>query len=479
MLGWEFPPLISGGLGTACYGLTKSLSRQQVAITFVLPKPLGGELPQHMNLLAPQATAAATGDRSSDAVSSTYTYTKNLDFENVIFKAVPAQFHSPYPDSLMMDPQARHTSQLVARLSKKAHRQTSGTGAHDATDSNAGSTHHSPGLNYQGDLIADANRYASLCMDLAKGQSFDVIHAHDWLTFPAGMALAKMTGKPLIVHIHSTEIDRVGNPNSLIFQVEQQGLQAADRVIAVSHYTRSILQRCYNIASDKVDVIYNGIEPQIKTLPCSPRANIAHADKIVLYLGRITMQKGPEYFIQAAVKVLSKYENVKFVMAGSGDMIGPIIKLAATAGIAHKILFTGFLQGDAVKKIYQMADLYVMPSVSEPFGITPLEAISHDVPVIISKQSGVSEVIRHALKVDFWDTDEMANKIISVLKHPPLGKALRENAEDEIKQLTWDDAAVKCLRSYQKAKQAQNPVATPAPSPTRDHDKKAIKVVTA
>ena len=450
MLGWEFPPLISGGLGTACYGLTKSLSRQQVEITFVLPKPVSGEFPEHMNIVAPQAAAAAYGDRSPDSVSSTYTYTQDVDFENVTFKAVPAQFHSPYPDSLQMDAQTQHASSIISKLSQKIGMSTTQGSGHTNGNS-GGSSHNGAGNNYQGDLIQDANRYASLCVDLAKDQEFDVIHAHDWLTFPAGIAVSKATGKPLVVHVHSTEVDRAGAIGSHIYQVEREGVHYADRVIAVSHYTRSILQRRYDISPDKIDVIYNGIEPQIKTLPCSPRSSIKNADKIVLYLGRITMQKGPEYFIEAAEKVLTKIDNVKFVMAGSGDMIESVVKLAAAAGIAHKILFTGFLNGDAVKKIYQMADLYVMPSVSEPFGIAPLEAISHDVPVIISKQSGVSEVIRHALKVDFWDTDEMANKIISVLKHPPLGRTLRKNAEDEVKQLTWDDAAVKCLGSYQKA----------------------------
>ncbi len=447
MLGWEFPPLISGGLGTACYGLTKSLSRQQVDITFVLPKPVSGDFPEHMNIVAPQAAAAAYGDRSPESVSSTYSYNQDTDFENVTFKAVPAQFHSPYPDSLQMDAKTQHASKLITKLSQKINMSSMVSG-NDQTQGNG--QHNGAGNNYQGDLIQDANRYASLCVDLAKNQEFDVIHAHDWLTFPAGIAVSKATGKPLIVHVHSTEVDRAGSIGSHIYEIERQGLHAADRIIAVSHFTRSILQRCYDIDPEKVDVIYNGIEPQIKTLPCSPRSSIKNADKIVLFLGRITMQKGPEYFIKAAKKVLTKFDNVKFVMAGSGDMIESIVKLAAAAGIAHKILFTGFLKGDAVKKIYQMADLYVMPSVSEPFGIAPLEAISHDVPVIISKQSGVSEVIRHALKVDFWDTDEMANKIISVLKHPPLGNTLRKNAEDEVKQLTWDDAAVKCLRSYQK-----------------------------
>ena len=301
--------------------------------------------------------------------------------------------------------------------------------------------------------MAEAQRYADLCVDLAQGEDFDVIHAHDWLTFPAGLAVAAVTGKPLVAHVHSTEFDRAGeNANQQIYDIERRGVHGAMRVVAVSYLTRSILLHRYGMDPEKVDVVYNGIDNGPSSgPPADARSRIRRGDKIVLFLGRVTMQKGPEYFIAAAEKVLEKIDAVKFVVAGSGDKIQEVIELAAAKGIGHKVLFTGFLRGPDVERVFKLADVYVMPSVSEPFGIAPLEAISHDVPVIISKTSGVAEVLTHALKVDFWDIDDIANKIIAVLKHPPLSSTLREHADMEVRKLTWDDAAAKCRSVYEHA----------------------------
>jgi glycosyltransferase involved in cell wall biosynthesis len=227
-------------------------------------------------------------------------------------------------------------------------------------------------------------------------------------------------------------------------------MYSAARVIAVSHFTKNIVINRYGISAEKVEVVYNGVEHDGNDAWPLERTGIQKNEKIVLFLGRITMQKGPEYFIQAAKKVLAVMDNVKFVMAGSGDMAYRAVEMAAELGIGHKVLFTGFLRGEDVKRIYQLADLYVMPSVSEPFGIAPLEALDHDVPVIISKQSGVSEVLMHALKVDFWDVDEIANKIIAVLKYPPLEITLRNFGNYEVRKLRWTEAAAKCLRVYEQ-----------------------------
>jgi len=268
--------------------------------------------------------------------------------------------------------------------------------------------------------------------------------------------LATVSGKPLVVHVHSTEFDRAGNNvNQRVYDIERAGMQAADRVLAVSQFTKSICVRRYGLAPDKVDVIYNGIDPDAAQPP--PGARIESGDKIVLFLGRITMQKGPEYFIAAARRVLEKVKDVKFVLAGSGDMALRMIELAASMGIGHKVLFTGFLRGRDVERVFRMADCYVMPSVSEPFGLAALEAISHDVPVILSKTSGASEVLQHVLKVDFWDIDEMANKIIAVLRHPALSGTLREHGSFELHRLTWDGAAERCQTSYGKAIAARGP----------------------
>ncbi len=479
MLGWEFPPFISGGLGTACYGLTKAMSRRGIDVTFVLPKTVDSEYTSHVKLLSPQAVKAAWGDRSPESVASTYKLESNGsakamgenlgmgegpdvgpnaaidagEFKNVTFKAVPAKMISPYQSA------GGQIHGMTAGGGSP--RDPRGIGYDETTDPNspisvlrggAGRIGGPAGIDYCGDLITEARRYAGLCVDLARAADFDVIHAHDWLTYPAGLAVAAATGKPLVVHVHSTEFDRAGdNIHKTVYEIERRGMMGAMKVVCVSYLTASIVQHRYGVDPSRIEVVYNGIENNGPMTDNASRAMINKGDKVVLYLGRVTMQKGPEYFVKAAKRVLEKDDKVKFVMAGSGDKIKEIIELAAQEGIGHKVLFTGFLRGKDVERVFKMADVYVMPSVSEPFGIAPLEAISHDVPVIISKQSGVSEVLQHALKVDFWDTDEMANKIIAVLRHPPLSATLREHADLEVRQLTWDGAAGRCEQIYHGA----------------------------
>jgi glycosyltransferase involved in cell wall biosynthesis len=303
---------------------------------------------------------------------------------------------------------------------------------------------------YGGDLFGDAQRYAGLVAALGVHERFDVIHAHDWLTYPAGLALRALTGKPLVCHIHATEFDRAGeHVNRQVYDIERAGLNGADRVIAVSRLTKSIVHRRYGVPENRIDVVYNGVDQD--SVQPKQGAAIERDEKIVLFLGRITMQKGPEYFIRAAKRVLEKEEKVKFVVAGSGDMAVRMIEEAADLGIGHKVLFTGFLRGRDVDRVFRMADCYVMPSVSEPFGIAPLEAMRNDVPVIVSRQSGVSEVLTHCLKVDFWDTDDMANKIVAVLRYPPLSQTLREHGRFELRGLDWRGAAEKTVKSYARA----------------------------
>jgi glycosyltransferase involved in cell wall biosynthesis len=300
-------------------------------------------------------------------------------------------------------------------------------------------------------MYGEVHRYADIAAELAKDEEFDVIHAHDWMTYPAGIAVAAISGKPLVVHVHSTEFDRSGeHVNQMIYDIERNGMHAADKVIAVSNYTRNIIINRYGVSSEKIEVVYNGIEYNGNGNMTFRKAKIGRNEKIVLFLGRITMQKGPEYFLMAAKKVLEVMDDVKFVMAGSGDLMQHAVEMAAGLGIGHKVLFTGFLHGEDVERIYKMADLFVMPSVSEPFGLVPLEALANNIPVIISKQSGVSEVLNHALKVDFWDINEMANKIIAVLKYPPLGTTLRDNGRYEAEKLRWKDAAQKCAQIYEE-----------------------------
>ena len=424
MLGWEFPPFISGGLGTACYGLTRALSKLGLGVTFVLPRSVGMDTHStHVHMRTPADIDYTQLDWEK--------YGQGL--KNVKFRMIDSPLR-PYASA---ESYKRQIEELI-RAKQRRYKAT-GSGEELSID---GFNH------YCGDMYTETNRYAAAAVKLAMQEDFDVIHAHDWMTFPAGIAVAAVTGKPLVVHVHSTEFDRSGeHVNQMIYDIERAGMHTADKVIAVSLLTRNIIISRYGVTGDKVKVIYNGIERNDNGFNFS-RIGIKKEEKIVLFLGRITMQKGPEYFLGAAKKVLEVMDNVKFVMVGSGDMMRKSVELAAQLGIGSKVLFTGFLRGEDVRKVYEMADLYVMPSVSEPFGLAPLEALNHDIPVLISKQSGVSEVLTHVLKADFWDVNEIANKIVAVLKYPPLQIALKEHGNFEVRKLKWEDAAEKCRQLY-------------------------------
>ena len=470
MLGWEFPPFISGGLGTACYGLTKALDRLGHRVIFVLPRPVDRAFASHVELLSPDAAraraSAAThearaevgGDAGADAdPADAFDGAPPLPgFTHTVFRGVRASFSSPYPGFSPVGGVRGGQGGAEAGAPGSIDAAGNWTPAPgqawyfpaDAGPIGGGSS--GAGVSYGVDLVGDSERYARLVVAMAAGETFDVIHAHDWLTYPAGLALARVSGKPLVVHVHSTEFDRAGNNvNQRVYDIERAGVHGAHRVVAVSNLTRAILAARYEVPADKVDVVYNGVDRE--SGQPAEGVRVEEGDKIVLFLGRITMQKGPEYFIAAAKRVLEKYQDVKFLIAGSGDMALRMVELAANMGIGHKVLFTGFLRGRDVDRAFAMADCYVMPSVSEPFGIAALEAIHHDVPVIVSKSSGVAEVLTHALKVDFWDIDEMANKIVAVLRHPPLSQTLRQHGTMELHRLTWAEAAQRCVRSYERA----------------------------
>ena len=405
MLGWEFPPFITGGLGTACHGLTQALSQAGVPITFVLPTAVEPGQASHVNLLGAEPPAPLPSP--------------TRDMPGVTFKTVPAQFRSPYPAATQpMTPHAIHASS------------------------------NPPAIGYHSDLVDQSRRYAQRCLALARDLDFDLIHAHDWLTYAGGVAIMGATGKPLIAHVHSTEFDRSGNEGQpAIIAAEQRGLRAATRVICVSHMTARQVAYRYDVPADRIDVVHNGIASRPNQELLSSRRH----DKIVLFMGRITMQKGPEYFVDAARKVLEQDENVTFLVAGTGDQMANTIEQVAQSNIGHKVLFTGFLEPEQVQQVLGMADVFVMPSVSEPFGIAALEAVDRGVPVIVSKTAGVSEVVRHLLKVDFWDIHDMANKILGVLRHPPLGQTMARHAKRELVGLTWEHAAQNCLAVYQHA----------------------------
>jgi len=490
MLGWEFPPFLAGGLGTACHGLTRGLAHHGQDVLFVLPRPVGKVDGGHVRLIGPDAVAeVVTSTRTitiqhpgrptrtevpgkpvttetTEDVEVTETRTRpgeKLPGSTRMFQ-IEAGFSSPYGTGAPVGEQAGTGPDLTELVKSMAQRRTSTTVPGAATwieglaAGRAEDIHeviHSiqamaaADNQYGSDLMGDAERYARVVAALATKTDFDVVHAHDWLAYPAGLAVRAITGKPLVAHMHATEFDRSGEHiNQQVYDIERAGMHGADRVIAVSQLTKNVVVHRYGVDPAKVDVVYNGVELKGGI---AAEEGIRKEDKIVLFLGRITMQKGPEYFIRAAKRVLDKIENVKFVVAGSGDMATRMIEEAAHLGIGHKVLFTGFLRGKDVQRVFKLADCYVMPSVSEPFGIAPLEAMEQDTPVIISKQSGVSEVLSHALKVDFWDIDDMANKIVAVLKYPPLSQTLREHGAFEVRNLNWDGAAEKVIKTYGRA----------------------------
>lgn len=403
MFGWEFPPFNSGGLGTACLGLTRALSGYDTKVYFVLPKKV---------------------DIVSSDVSLLYA---DEYLPNVSLKIINSLL-KPYIDS----------SQY------KSLRDKIGAGIY--------------GLN----LLEEVKLYALRARELAENLDFDVIHAHDWLSFGAGIEAKRVSHKPLVVHVHATEFDRTGGSsiNKEVYEMEKMGMEAADTVITVSNFTRRIVIDKYGIFPGKVVVVHNGIDEYPDNYDFSKEVQALKeikdsGKKVVLFVGRITLQKGPDYFLRAARTVLDYYPDVHFVMAGSGDMQNQIIRQAVDLGISDKITFAGFLRGRELDEIYKAADLYVMPSVSEPFGITALEAVRNGTPVLISKQSGASEVIKNAIKVDFWDVEEMANDIVCALFHRSLRETLRENAWSELSNVTWRKAAEKCVSIY------KNLVSTP------------------
>lgn len=411
MFGWEFPPHISGGLGTACYGLTKALSTQDIDLIFVVPKSFGDE--DQSKLLLVGADKVPVGIKKFNYKETV----KEIEYVEIGSNLIP------YVDEV------EYFDVISKRVDFEQY----------ITESNEqGCLHFNGG--YGGGLFQEVANYAVVAKTIANMYTFDIIHAHDWLTYPAAIAAKESSGKPLVVHVHATEFDRSGeHVHQYVYDIERAGMHAADKVITVSNLTRKIVINRYGVDPSKVITVHNAVEPNEKI------ENLIYEkgfdDKIVTFLGRITFQKGPEYFVEAAYKVLQKNKNVKFVMAGSGDLLEKMIHRAAALGITSKFHFTGFLKGDDVVKMLNISDVYVMPSVSEPFGISPLEAMRSNVPVIISNQSGVSEILKHAIKIDFWDVDAMADAINGLLHYDGLNKMFRTHGKAEVENLKWDNSA--------------------------------------
>jgi glycosyltransferase involved in cell wall biosynthesis len=412
MFGWEFPPHISGGLGTASYGLTKGMATlEDLEVIFVVPKAFGDEDQTMVRLVGANQVP--------------------MSFRKVYYKGFRRSLETIEVSSKIVpytDPEDfwRMTRSEVAGY--KMFVQTDGKGLVDFSGK------------YEGNLMDEINKYAIVASVIAEENDFDIIHAHDWLAYPAGIAAMEVSGKPLVIHVHATDFDRSGGSvNPDVYRIEKNGMDAASKIITVSNLTRDIVIHKYFINPDKVETVYNAVDP----VKISERLMIKKGfdEKVVTFLGRITMQKGPEYFIEAAFKVLQAMDNVRFVMAGSGDMMERMMRRAAALKITDRFHFTGFLRGADVFSLLDMSDVYIMPSVSEPFGISPLEAMQSNVPVIISKQSGVAEILTHAVKTDFWDIDAMADSIYGILNYPALANMFIKKGKEEVIRLKWDNSA--------------------------------------
>ncbi len=408
MFGWEFPPHILGGLGTASFGLTRGMSMQSdMDITFVIPKPWGDEDKSFLRIIGANHVPVVWRD-------------VDWNFVNDRLGGItsPDEYYH-FRNGIKYDFSRIGTTDLGC-------------------------------INFSGrypdNLLEEISNYEAVASVIAHSTEFDIIHSHDWLTYPAGIFAKKISGKPFVIHVHATDYDRSrGQVNPDVYRIEKEGMDTADHIITVSNLTRNTVIEKYHQHPDKVTTVHNAVEPLdfVDELTKTPRK-----EKIVTFLGRITMQKGPEYFVEVAAKVLHKTKGVRFVMAGSGDMMEKMIRLAAQKGIADKFYFTGFLKGRQVYEMLAESDVYMMPSVSEPFGISPLEAMQCGTPSIISKQSGCAEILDHAIKTDYWDIDAMADYIHAIVKYPAMYNALRANGLNEIDGIRWEYAGNKVRAIY-------------------------------
>ena len=421
MFGWEFPPHIAGGLGTACKGIVEGLASNGVETIFVMPHASGDEDQSCTRIIDASDVAVRYVSETVDE------FLDKVKFIHVDSNMVPYVDPEEYFDAIEQMKKTQVSERLIGfgqkfRFSGK----------------------------YGANLLEEVSRYAQVGGTIAaqNADEFDVIHAHDWLTYLAGIAAKEISGKPLVVHVHATSFDRGTDDmvDTRVFAIEKRGMEEADRVITVSDLTRNIVINRYGIDPAKVVTVHNAVD-------FSGRSDVEVSrgvrDKVVTFLGRITFQKGPEYFIDAAAKVLKRTKNVRFVMAGSGDMMTRAISHVARLGISDRFHFTGFLRGADVQKMFALSDVYIMPSVSEPFGISPLEAMRSNVPSIISKQSGAAEVLKYALKVDFWDVDALADDIYAMVQYPALSEFASRNGYDEVNNLKWKDAAAKMKKVYE------------------------------
>jgi len=422
-LGWEFPPLINGGLGVACHGLARALAKH-VDLTVLVPKSSPEDFPEDFRLRGVNHLTM------SDLKSSEACY-RYESFAQV--REVPVSL-DPYECSESGEAVANYHVMEPgeeAEFSETTQRQLESFKTDEL---------------YGADLGSKVVEFSKIAAKMAMLESFDIIHAHDWMTFLAGVEVKKATGKPLVVHVHALQYDRAGaDARGWIYDIEKYGMEQADCIVPVSHYTGLIISSYYGIDSSKIRPVHNGAHPvEVFTLKKK------FPEKLVLFLGRLTSQKGPEFFLETASRVLEKTPNVRFVVAGTGEKLRPLIESGAFRGLGGHFHFTGFLDKEKVNDLLSMTDVYCMPSVSEPFGLSALEAAQFGIPAVISKQSGVAEVLKGALKADYWDVELMAKHINDLLSDDELCARVVEQAKQDIQASTWDAAGAKVLEIYRE-----------------------------
>lgn len=391
MIGWEYPPFIVGGLGRVCYHLTNELAKKGLEIIFLTPFPIGKNK-ERIKFVNPKLKIVEVGSWISP-------YLREYQ-ENKIYNIL-GDFKSAI---------------------------------------------------YHGNLIEEVKRFSNECKKIIEHEDIDIIHCHDWMTFEAGIIAKRIKKKPLIVHVHTTEFDRSCGLGICkeIYEIERKAFDEADKIIAVSNFMKNRIIQFYNIDGNKIEVVHNSVGDERKHRGKTDNKikNLVKGKKVILYLGRVTLHKGPDYFLRAAKIVSDFYNNVIFIVAGVGDLLPKMIDLSCELGIGDKVIFTGYIRDEEIDFLYKIADAYVMPSVSEPFGITALEAAINGTPVILSKNSGAKEILRNSLLVDFWDVNDIANKILSVLNYNVLKECLSENGANDAKKISWEKQAEKVISIY-------------------------------
>jgi glycogen(starch) synthase len=421
-LTWEFPPLLTGGLGMACYGIVKGLLNLDIEVDLIIP---AGEEVYFRLRKEEDADSLPLGFVDSEKKKR---YKTKATVKEIIGQA--EKYITPYYTTGRRTWKKIVSQELIEYIEKVDPLRFL---VEKFADDHA--------------LLHQVRNFTTMAVNVAKRLNFDVIHAHDWLAYTAGILLKRISGKPLIAHVHATEFDRAGGPGDRrIHDVEYIGLQLADKVITVSAYTANMIIDRYKVDANKVRIVHNAFTVSHEQ---KARARIFR-EPTVLFMGRMTIQKGPYYFLEVAKKVLQQEKNVRFIMTGSGDMEREVLHKEASLGLGTRFLFEGFLKRDKAEKLLAAADIFIMPSISEPFGIVPLEAMSHGAVAIVSKQSGVAEVIKNAYKVDFWDIDRIAAIILDLIKNPDKIKEISRKSMEEVAKLQWEEAAGKIKDVYKE-----------------------------